>query len=481
MIKFNRETLKDKIYACWIGKNIGGTMGTPYEGQQKLLDIQGFSTPAGTVLPNDDLDLQLVWLKAMEERGVMNVNAQMLGEYWISYIGPHWNEYGIGKCNMKGGLLPPLSGEYKNSWKNSNGAWIRSEVWACTAPGCPDIALKYAWADACIDHGNSEGTYAELFTAAVESAAFVLSDRLELIRIGLSKIPADCRVAKSINIVLDSYQKGLGWKEARQLVLDDSLQDLGWFQAPANLAYTMLGLLYGEGDFKKSMILAINCGDDTDCTGATLGSLFGIMYGTKCIPQDWRAHIGDNIVTVSIDRGSCYGLPGTCKDLTDRVLDMAPGVLKANNAKVLIYDGEEDFSELQPSQLKNTAMAQQLWRIPPYSNSFDFIYAAAIVDYMKEPAIAPNGTFTVNIHFLNQFRDPKHLHLRWLLPEGWTVSGGCRSLYLEHDTADRPQKGADITVTFTAPAQIEAVNRIILEVTSPARPTIGLIPVILLG
>ena len=69
MIKLNKETLRDKIYACWIGKNIGGTMGTPYEGTRELLDIQGFSTPEGVVLPNDDLDLQLAWLLAMEEHG----------------------------------------------------------------------------------------------------------------------------------------------------------------------------------------------------------------------------------------------------------------------------------------------------------------------------------------------------------------------------------------------------------------------------
>ena len=48
MIQFSREYLRDRIYACWIGKNIGGTMGTPFEGAQQLNDIQGFSTPEGT-------------------------------------------------------------------------------------------------------------------------------------------------------------------------------------------------------------------------------------------------------------------------------------------------------------------------------------------------------------------------------------------------------------------------------------------------
>lgn len=481
MIKLNSEKLRDKIYACWLGKNIGGTMGTPYEGKRELLDIQGFSTPSGAALANDDLDLQLVWLKALEENGPGNINPHVLGEYWLNYIPPHWNEYGIGKGNMKAGLLPPLSGQYNNYWKNSNGAWIRSEIWACTSPASPDTAIKFALADACVDHGMSEGTYAELFTACIESAAFVVQNALELIDIGLSKIPKDCRVARSINIVVDANKKGISWKEARELVLQDSLNDLGWFMAPANVAYTMLGLLYGEGDFKKSMILAINCGDDTDCTGATLGALFGIMYGTSVIPEDWRAHIGDKIVTVAVDRGSCRDLPDTCSRLTDRVLAMAPSVLRSGNADILIYDGPDCFSDDDINKFKNSDKAKELYSIPPFSNSFDFIYAKAVVDYGREPIITPEGSFTAKISFINRFPDPKQLQLRWILPEGWCVSGGHRQIFLEHNTLCMPQKPTEVEVTFKANENVAPVNRIILEITAHGRPTVGLIPIILFG
>ena len=65
-MKLNFNSYKDKVYACWVGKNIGGTMGGPYEGVRKTLDIQGFATKQNEVLPNDDLDLQLIWLHAME-------------------------------------------------------------------------------------------------------------------------------------------------------------------------------------------------------------------------------------------------------------------------------------------------------------------------------------------------------------------------------------------------------------------------------
>ena len=150
-MKLNLATYRDKLHAAWIGKNIGGTMGTPYEGGRDYLDIKGFVTDASVVLPNDDLDLQLVWLAALEARGPYRLTATDLGEFWLSYIVPYWNEYGIGKTNMKRGLFPPLSGDYRNTWRHSNGAWIRTEIWASLAPGAPDIAAKYAIEDASVD------------------------------------------------------------------------------------------------------------------------------------------------------------------------------------------------------------------------------------------------------------------------------------------------------------------------------------------
>ena len=236
-MNLNKSEITNKILGCWIGKNIGGTMGTPYEGSQKINDIKGFNSPKGEPLPNDDLDLQLVWLKAMEDVGPKGMSANVLADYWLSYITPHWNEYGIGKSNLEMGLLPPLSGQFKNRWKDSNGAWIRSEIWACLAPGIPNIAVKYAIMDACVDHGLSEGTYAEMFTASLESMAFFESDVRKLVEKALTFIPEDCRIARAVRIVLDGYDNNIPWIEVREKIVEDS-KDLGWFQAPANVAFT---------------------------------------------------------------------------------------------------------------------------------------------------------------------------------------------------------------------------------------------------
>ena len=123
--------------------------------------------------------------------------------------------------------------------------------------------------------------------------------------------------------------------EARERILKQN-EDIGdgWFEAPSNVAYAVLGLLYGEGDFKKSMITAINCGDDTDCTGATVGATLGIIGGLKAIPEDWKAYIGDGIVTISLAGGVLYGIPKTCTELTERVAAAAPVMLIAGKTGV---------------------------------------------------------------------------------------------------------------------------------------------------
>jgi ADP-ribosylglycohydrolase len=167
---------RNKVLGCWMGKNIGGTLGAPMEWTRAINNVSFYTQQInGEPIPNDDLDLQLVWLAALEEQGI-DITARTLGEYWLTYITPHWAEYGTGKINMRSGLMPPLSGLENNPYKDSCGAFIRSEIWACIAPGRPEVAAKYAYEDAIVDHGDGEGMYAAIFCAVIESAAFVEKD-----------------------------------------------------------------------------------------------------------------------------------------------------------------------------------------------------------------------------------------------------------------------------------------------------------------
>ena len=106
-------------------------------------------------------------------------------------------------------------------------------------------------------------------------------------------------------------------------------------------------MLYGDGDFKKSMLIALNCGDDTDCTAGTIGSIMGLIYGTKGIPEDWREYIGDDIVTGTINPCISLPLPKNCKELTEKVVSLAPAVLHFNqvNGNYVGFGDKTEISE----------------------------------------------------------------------------------------------------------------------------------------
>ena len=94
------------------------------------------------------------------------------------------------------------------------------------APFFGDIAMKYAAMDAMVDHGISEGTYAEMFTAALQSAAYYESDIRKLINIALAKIPYDSRIARTVRLVIECYEKGVPYLEVRERLVEQSAWDM---------------------------------------------------------------------------------------------------------------------------------------------------------------------------------------------------------------------------------------------------------------
>mgnify|MGYP004585914423 FL=1 len=365
-----KAELKKKILGCWMGKNIGGTFGTPTEGKncsefEKYIEYYTEDIKNGA-LANDDLDLQLVWLNAIEKYG-NQLNSRILAEYWLSYIIPNPSEYGAAKGNLMMGIEPPISGEVNNLHKNSCGAFIRSEIWACLAPGHPEIAVRYAIMDAEVDH-SGEGVYGEMFCAAMESAAFVINDRERLIDIALSYIPDESGIKRAVESVKKSYKSGLTWKQAfyeLMRVEPSSFSGMkGWiddngkkiktreigYDVTGNIGIFVLGWFYGDGDFGKSLAIAVNCGEDTDCTAATLGAIYGIMNGVDRIPEKWKNPIGNDIVTCCVnDMDWTITIPKTIDELTERIMRLIPSVIGYEycvdgfeNAANLYYTGEKN-------------------------------------------------------------------------------------------------------------------------------------------
>ena len=487
-VKLNSQEYRDKVYACWLGKNIGGTMGGPYEGTKDILDVKGFATEAGTPLPNDDLDLQLVWLHAVEQLGLGAIKAPILGEFWLSFIPPHWNEYGIGKANMRRGLIPPLSGDYNNDWQHSNGAWIRTEIWASLAPACPALAARFSVEDAKVDHGSGEGTYAAAFVAAMQSAAFASTELRDCIDVGLSVIPDDCRMADSVRFTLQCYDNGIDPIETRDLIQKRNADiGNGWFEAPSNVCYALIGLLWGKGDFKRSMIYAINCGDDTDCTAATVGATLGILGGTAAIPSDWKAHIGDDIITISVNRGDvCRKIPYTCTELTDRVVAQTPHILFASGAEVELTEGNTEICGYTVADMKTACASSDIASgIKPHSMRFDFPLLSAEVVLDRSPDISPNEEIKVSLTCYNNYtvfdKAQYGLTMRWWLPEGFSFSGKQTVCMPRPSSRRDPKARCYSEFTLKAGETVAPTNCCVLEISCEGRITPMYIPIKLLG
>ena len=365
----NRRILRDKILGCFNGKNVGGTLGAPLEGKNGFFDIEYFLQPniVNNPQPNDDLDLQISSLNAVRRFG-RNVSAEILAEYYNIFVTPSWAEYGFAKSNLRRGIPTPISGFHSNSYKDSCGSFIRSEIWACLCPGHPELAARYAYFDSSIDHAD-EGTYGEIFWAAMQSAAFVESDIKKLIDIGLSYIPRESALHKGITLVKECYESKKTHEEARDIIFKEipgafsyqhtKLKDIklteytpapAGFDAPQNIAIAIMGLLYGEGDFGKSMLLAVNCGEDADCTAGSLAATLGIILGNSALPEKWIKPINDVIITATLNTldfgmtmNTPFFLPKSTQELSDEIIRCIPRMLSAD-----MYDITDDGLEVYP-------------------------------------------------------------------------------------------------------------------------------------
>jgi len=268
----------DRIQGCWMGKNLGGSLGEKYEGKKNPPRLE-HSLPEESC-PNDDLDLQLVWLEMLDNRG-LELSAADFADAWSQYIIYPFDEYAVALANIKAGLQPPATGCFNNFFDEGMGAPIRSEIWGCMAPGNPAVAAHYAFLDSQVDHWN-EGVYGEVFFAILQSMAFSESNVTKLIADALEMISAESKLHSVCSLVVEQFSAGVDPWEIREELLLKFGED-NFTHCLQNIGLTVLALLSGGGDLRKTLSDACNYGYDTDCTAATAGAILGIINGGRAI------------------------------------------------------------------------------------------------------------------------------------------------------------------------------------------------------
>lgn len=392
-LKLNYDVYFDKVYGGWLGKSIAGTIGAPYEGRKELFHYTYDPMAIKEMLPNDDLDLQLIWLHVLENKGIYLDSDDLAYAFYHLY--PYVpGEYAYFKKNYARGIYPPFSGSFNNRYYiNGNGCPIRSEIWACICPGNPELAASYAAKDGILDH-QGDSVYAEQFLAAVEAAAFFESDLFKLFEIGLCFLPEGTKVRRLVEAVLDWCRVETSWEKVRTRIIRDYGHPdcTNMYQ---NLGFTLLALIYGKGDFIETTMLALNCGFDTDCSCATAGALLGIIQGASFLIERYNFLDTSYVIEAKVERRS------------NKLTDLAEDTCRV---------GMTIAGELNPLiEIENTPV---FIPIPSLKKEPKLVIS---VDYQGVPVIGWNESKTVVITLDNKTGKDINEKMIVEIPEGWYI------------------------------------------------------------
>jgi len=253
-------------------------------------------------------------LRAIEDYGA-DVTPEQIGKTWLNYLGDQhgslwWGGYGISTehtayLNMKAGIMPPRSGSIAQNgatMAEQIGGQIFSDIWGWLAPDNPKLAADYSEKSSCVSH-DGEGIYGGRFIAALVSAAFSESDPRRLIQIGLEQIPPESEYTRVIQAMLDfHYTHPDNWRTAYEYLETNFGYDRysGVVHIIPNAGVVALGLLYGEGDFSRSIQITNMAGWDTDCNVGNVGAIVATAVGLQNIDESWRIPMNDLLVASSI-------------------------------------------------------------------------------------------------------------------------------------------------------------------------------------
>lgn len=248
---------------------------------------------------DDDTNYMVLYQELIEECG-KDFTPFDVSRIWIA-LQPK-NAYctaeRVAFCNFVKGYAPPDSATYKNPYREWIGAQIRGDYFGYINPGNPELAAEMAWRDASISHIKN-GIYGEMFASAMIAVAAETNDVKDIILGGLAQIPYTSRLYEDIMFVLDGFEKGVSQKDCFSAIHEkyDEYPDHGWCHTNPNAMIVVASLLYGCGDYGRSICMAVETGFDTDCNGATIGSILGMANGIESIPQYWTKPLQDTLHT----------------------------------------------------------------------------------------------------------------------------------------------------------------------------------------
>ncbi len=302
--RLSREALRDKIRGGWAGQMIGVAYGAPTEFRSngKIGDWELAWKPGmlENTIHQDDLYVEMTFAKVMDDLG-LGATCEQYGEAFKNSKYDLWHANAGARRVLNQGVKAPMSGHPKyNAHANDIDFQIEADFIGLMCPGLPRESNKYCdRVGRVMNYGD--GLYGGMFACGMYSAAFFESDPRKVVEAGLACIPKQSEYALLIRDLLDwSANHPNDWRKVWQLVEDkwdrnDPCPDgaLAPFNIDAKLngAYIAFGLLFGSGDFEKTMEVSTRCGQDSDCNPSSAAGVLGVMLGYDRIPTKFKSEM----------------------------------------------------------------------------------------------------------------------------------------------------------------------------------------------
>ena len=331
----------DKVYGAWMGRICGCMLGKPVECVRSNVFIP-FLKETGNYpltryiyrkdltpeicekysafpfaekvyadeincMPWDDDTNYVVLGQCIIEKYGKEFSAENVAEAWLEYQkkNAYCTAERVAFCNFVNGFKPPYSAIYKNPYREWIGAQIRGDYYGYIYPGDPENAAKAAFKDASISHVKN-GIYREMVVAAALAIAACTDNMTDIIKGALSYVPATSRFYEDVSAIVEMHEKGCEKDAAFDYIHKkyDEYTGYGWCHTNPNAMIVVAALLYGDKDYSKTICYAVETCFDTDCNGATAGSIYGMAHGIKAIPEYWLKPINDTLETLVFGIGT---------------------------------------------------------------------------------------------------------------------------------------------------------------------------------
>jgi hypothetical protein len=307
--RLSLERLKQKIAGGWAGQTIGVTFGGPTEFRYNGTMIQpyepipwydGYLLETFQKIPGlyDDIYMDLTFVEVLEEKGLDAKASDFAGAFaHRDYLLWHANQ--MARYNVLQGIEPPASGHWRNNPEaDSIDFQIEADFAGLMNPGMPNGAAEISdRVGHIMNHGD--GYYGGVYVAAMYALAFVNDDVAEVVERALETIPRESTFRQTIEDVIrwhrqypDDWRET--WFEIEKKWSEDIGSPIGVFRAfnidaKLNAAYVVMGLLYGDGDFGKTLEVSTRAGQDSDCNPSSAAGILGVILGYEGIPVHWKA------------------------------------------------------------------------------------------------------------------------------------------------------------------------------------------------